>query len=174
MFGAVTESGPNYIGLGPDVWIDPDLPLDHINHHCAPNAAFGPRRQLIALRPIEPHDEVTIDYSTTEADPAWTMACGCGARAAAAGMLYAIQRSFADRPEPPVASPLMQLVWRRRRIPAASAFPQLPARGRCRARSRPGRWVIGPFPRPPRSRADACSGRRTGWSRAAPQPVSSA
>ena len=26
IFGAVTESGPNYIGLGPDVWIDPDLP----------------------------------------------------------------------------------------------------------------------------------------------------
>ena len=69
VFGAVTESGPNYIGIGPDVWIDPDQPLDHINHHCAPNAAFGPRRQLLALRPIEPHEEVTIDYSTTEADP---------------------------------------------------------------------------------------------------------
>ena len=41
VFGAVTESGPNYIGIGPDVWIDPDLPFDHINHHCAPNAAFG-------------------------------------------------------------------------------------------------------------------------------------
>ena len=73
VFGAVTESGPNYIGLGPDVWIDPDLPLDHINHHCAPNAAFGPRRQLLALRPIEAHEEVTIDYSTTECDAAWAM-----------------------------------------------------------------------------------------------------
>lgn len=127
VFGAVTESGPNYIGLGPDVWIDPDLPLDHINHHCAPNAAFGPRRQLLALRPIAPHEEVTIDYSTTEADPAWNMECGCGA-AGCRGMLYAIQRSFADNPEPPVASPLMQMVWRQRRVPAlASAFPQLPA-----------------------------------------------
>ena len=94
VFGAVTESGPNYIGLGPDVWIDPDLPLDHINHHCAPNAAFGPRRQLLALRPIEAHEEVTIDYSTTEADPAWSMRCGCGA-AECRGMLYAIQHSFA-------------------------------------------------------------------------------
>ncbi|HEY5710275.1 MAG TPA: SET domain-containing protein-lysine N-methyltransferase [Allosphingosinicella sp.] len=125
VFGAVTESGPNYIGLGPDVWIDPDRPLDHINHHCAPNAAFGPRRQLIALRPIGPDEEVTIDYSTTEADPAWTMRCACGA-AACRGTLFAIQHSFADAPEPPRASPLMQLIWRNRRVPAlASAFPQL-------------------------------------------------
>jgi hypothetical protein len=126
IFGAVTESGPNYIGLGPDVWIDPDRPLDHINHHCAPNAAFGPRRQLLALRPIEPHEEVTIDYSTTEADPAWTMRCGCGA-ADCRGTLFAIQHSFAELVEPPKASPLMQLVWRHRRIPAGvSIFPRLP------------------------------------------------
>ena len=104
VFGAVTESGPNYIGLGPDVWIDPDLPLDHINHHCAPNAAFGPRRQLLALRPIEAHEEVTIDYSTTEADPAWSMRCGCGA-ADCRGMLYAIQHSFAHAPTPPRGEP---------------------------------------------------------------------
>jgi hypothetical protein len=127
VFGAVTESGPNYIGLGPDVWIDPELPLDHINHHCAPNAAFGPRRQLLALRPIEAHEEVTIDYSTTEADPAWSMRCGCGA-AECRGTLYAIQHSFADRPEPPQASPLMQLVWRHRRAPIGTTnVPQLPA-----------------------------------------------
>lgn len=125
VFGAVTESGPNYIGLGPDVWIDPDLPLDHINHHCEPNAAFGPRRQLLALRPIEPHEEVTIDYSTTEADPAWSMPCSCGA-AGCRKMLYAIQHSFAQAPAPPEASPLMQLVWRRRRA-AAAAIPSLPA-----------------------------------------------
>lgn len=125
VFGAVTESGPNYIGLGPDVWIDPDLPLDHINHHCEPNAAFGPRRQLLALRPIEPHEEVTIDYSTTEADPAWSMPCACGALGCRQ-MLYAIQHSFAHAPAPPVASPLMQLVWRHRRA-AAFALPPLPA-----------------------------------------------
>jgi hypothetical protein len=127
IFGAVTESGPNYIGLGPDVWIDPDLPLDHINHHCTPNAAFGPRRQLLALRPIEAHEEVTIDYSTTECDAAWAMRCSCGADDCR-GMLYSIQHSFAHHDEPPAASPLMQLVWRQRRAAAAAApaFPQLP------------------------------------------------
>lgn len=172
VFGAVTESGPNYIGLGPDVWIDPDLPLDHINHHCAPNAAFGPRRRLIALRPIEAHEEVTIDYSTTEADPAWTMACSCGA-ANCRTMLYAIQRSFADRPEPPVASPLMQLIWRRRRIPMVSAFPQLPAPAAPRAQPA---WSSGhrPYPTPAAAARRRLLRAWDGSPRAAPQPLSSA
>jgi hypothetical protein len=126
VFGAVTASGPNYIGIGPNVWIDPDLPFDHINHHCAPNAAFGARRQLIALRPIDAHDEITMDYSTTEADPAWAMACSCGAEDCRR-MLYSIQYAFAHRDEAPPASPVMQLVWRNRHAAAAaSAFPQLP------------------------------------------------
>ena len=130
VFGAVTESGPNYIGLGPNVWIDPDLPLDHINHHCEPNAAFGPRRQLLALRPIEAHEEITIDYSTTEADPRWSMPCSCGA-AGCRKMLYAIQHSFGQAPAPPQASPLMQLVWRQspRRTPMPfRSFRRVPPR----------------------------------------------
>lgn len=114
IFGAITESGPNYIGLGPDVWIDPDWPLDHINHHCHPNSAFGPRRRLYALRAIQPGEEVTIDYSTTEADAHWWMECGCDAPDCRKH-LYAIQRSFADDDEPPAASPMMQLVWKKRR-----------------------------------------------------------
>jgi hypothetical protein len=114
IFGAVTEDGPNWIGLGPGVWIDPDEPLDRINHRCTPNAALGRHRQLRALRPIDPGEEVTIDYSTTEADPGWTMRCDCDA-ASCRKTLHAIQYSFADQLDPPVASPLMQLVWRRHR-----------------------------------------------------------
>ncbi len=111
IFGAITEDGPNYIGIGPDTWIDPVAPLDSINHSCMPNAAFGPRRRLQALRLIHPGEEITIDYSTTEADPDWWMGCACGTKDCR-GTLYAIQRSFADRDAPPPASPLMQLVWR--------------------------------------------------------------
>lgn len=125
VFGAVTESGPNYIGIGPDVWIDPDKPLDHINHHCSPNSAFGPRRLLIALRPIEAHEEITLDYSTTEADPEWQMRCACGA-SACRGLLHAIQHSFAEWPAPPQASPLMQLIWQHRRVPALQPLPAAP------------------------------------------------
>ncbi len=114
IFGAVTQEGPNYIGLGPDVWIDPVLPLDHLNHRCEPNTAFGPHRTLRALRVIEPGEELTADYSTTEADPAWAMHCACGAPECR-GTLHAIQRSFADADVAPEASPLMRLVWEKRR-----------------------------------------------------------
>lgn len=139
IFGAVTEDGPNYIGLGPDVWIDPVKPLDHVNHHCRPNAAFGPRRRLRALRLIHPGEEVTIDYSTTECDENWWMRCGCSAPDCRK-VLFAIQRSFADQEEPPVASPLMQLVWRKRH----DAF-------RAEARERAaGRHGLGDVPAPAR------------------------
>lgn len=158
VFGAVTEDGPNYIGLGPDVWIDPVKPLDHINHHCGPNAAFGPRRKLRALRLIHPGEEVTIDYSTTECDENWWMRCGCEAPECRE-VLYAIQRSFADQDEPPAASPLMQLVWRKRHeafrpeareraagrlLPPSQEPPSSPTR------TAPGRWIPTPRRRPTR------------------------
>ncbi len=134
VFGAVTEDGPNYIGLGPDVWIDPIAPLDRINHHCTPNAAFGAHRKLRALRIIHPGEEITLDYSTTEADPDWWMQCACQSPDCR-HVLYAIQRSFADQAAPPMASPLMQLVWRKRHeyyktdpqhANALSRLPELP------------------------------------------------
>ncbi len=119
VFGAVTESGPNYIGIGRDVWIDPHAPLDRLNHCCAPNAAMGARRRLRALRTIVPGEEITIDYSTTEADPAWTMRCACDAPACR-GTLSAIQFAFAAEPE---ASPLMRTIWRRSHASASGSAP---------------------------------------------------
>ncbi len=71
---------PNWIGIGPYVWIDPCLPLQYINHSCSPNSCFGPNRTLYAMREILPGDEITLDYSTTEADPDWRMQCTCGSR----------------------------------------------------------------------------------------------
>jgi SET domain len=131
---------PNWIGIGPDCWIDPKEPLDSINHSCEPNAAFGRHRQLYALRDIARGEEITIDYSTTEADPKWTMECHCKAPSCRRG-LCAIQISFADRDVPPPASPLMQRVWAKRRVKPSQepAFPQLgvPAQ--------PGLIAVGPY-----------------------------
>jgi hypothetical protein len=120
------EHGPNWIGFGPNAWIDPSRPLDTINHSCEPNARFGRGRMLEALREIAVNEEITVDYSTTETDPDWTMACSCGSSRCRHG-LHAIQVSFAREAEPPAASPLMQLVWRKRRVVPvnAPAFPQI-------------------------------------------------
>lgn len=118
--GSQAQSDPNYIGIGPDAWIDPDLPFSTINHSCEPSAAFGRRRFIYALRRLEPGSEVTIDYSTTEVDIDWEMRCACGARNCR-GTLRAMQYSFQDLFLPPVASPLMLRVWRNRLTHAALA-----------------------------------------------------
>jgi hypothetical protein len=120
-----SQHGPNWIGIGRDMWIDPELPLDHINHSCTPNAAFGPHNILAALQPIARNDEITVDYSTTEADPDWQMICRCGSPNCRTD-LRAIQISFADAATPPPASPMMQRVWEESR--SASAMPQLAIR----------------------------------------------
>jgi SET domain len=120
------RSLPNWIGIGPGLWIDPALPLQHINHSCSANVAFGRNRRLYALREIVAGEEITLDYSTTEADPKWSMACSCQS-ANCRKTLFAIQYSF-QGDSPPPASPLMQRIWHKLRLAASpniSAFPQL-------------------------------------------------
>jgi SET domain len=117
---------PNWIGIGPGLWIDPALPLQNINHSCSANAAFGRNRRLYALREIAAGEEITLDYSTTETDPHWSMACSCQS-VNCRKTLFAIQYSFLGEAPPP-ASPLMQRIWHKLRLTASSevsAFPQL-------------------------------------------------
>lgn len=61
----------NWIGIGKDLWIDPIDEFQYLNHSCNPNAGLKGLRKLklYALRAIEPGEEITIDYSTTEEDP---------------------------------------------------------------------------------------------------------
>ncbi len=125
VLGSHTESDANAVGFAPDLWIDPEPPFEFVNHSCNANAAFGRFGEFYALRTIEADEEITLDYSTTEADPAWKMECSCGAPNCRQ-QLYAIQIAFADSRFPPAASPAMQQVWRNRRVDHASpAFPQL-------------------------------------------------
>jgi hypothetical protein len=105
-----TEAEPNAIGVAPDVWMDPDFPLVSINHSCEPNSAFTSERTLSATRPIAVGEEITVDYSTTEADVAWAMDCACST-ASCRRTLRPIQIAFADAAEVPKASPGMQRVW---------------------------------------------------------------
>jgi hypothetical protein len=104
------EMGPNWVGIGMNEWIDPDDPIDHLNHSCEPNAAFSEGLILRALRPIARDEEITMDYSTTEADLTWRMKCACGVPTCRK-TLTSIQTAFADAKEAPPALPAMQKIW---------------------------------------------------------------
>lgn len=72
-----------------DLQVDDDLylavredgvvePADLINHSCEPNAGIGGRLRVIAMRPIEPGEEVCFDYAMVESGP-YVIGCECGA-----------------------------------------------------------------------------------------------
>jgi uncharacterized protein len=110
--GSNALSDPDYIGIGPDIWIDPDHPLDYINHSCEPNCAFGVKRVLVTTSSILRDEELLIDYSATELDESWTLECGCGTPSCR-GTLRAMQLTFPDLTKPPHASPLLLRFWRK-------------------------------------------------------------
>ena len=64
--------------IGPDLYVHLGEPGSLVNHSCVPNAGVVNDFHLIALTPIQLHDEICYDYSTTMADGHWTMDCICG------------------------------------------------------------------------------------------------
>lgn len=71
---------PNWFGVGRAIWIDPgDTIFRYLNHSCDPNAAIIGTKTLVAMQDIKRGEEVSIDYSMTDADPLWEMSCSCGA-----------------------------------------------------------------------------------------------
>ena len=75
-----------FLQVGPDLFLgpsdQPETPDSLVNHSCDPNAAVvikpDGRILMMAIRPIEPLDEITYDYSVTMAGDPWTMDCRCG------------------------------------------------------------------------------------------------
>lgn len=70
---------PHSLNIAKNTW---KLPLDtspwrYINHSCAPNVACNGAFEVVALRPIKPGEEITTDYSITEASPSWRLKCTC-------------------------------------------------------------------------------------------------
>lgn len=49
-----------------------------INHSCDPNCGIKDLFKLVAMRPIEPDEELTWDYEMTEDSEWWRMRCRCG------------------------------------------------------------------------------------------------
>jgi hypothetical protein len=55
---------------------DCQTPWIYTNHSCNPNVVIRDRA-YIALRNIQPGDDITFDYETTEVDMAEPFTCGC-------------------------------------------------------------------------------------------------
>ncbi len=78
-YGEDFEVGERWLGVGKNTWIDvsPNNPMYHLNHSCTPNATIHNAIEVVALRNIHQGEEITFDYSLTEEDPYWQMACNC-------------------------------------------------------------------------------------------------
>ncbi|HPF35162.1 MAG TPA: SET domain-containing protein-lysine N-methyltransferase [Candidatus Krumholzibacteria bacterium] len=74
-----TEQGANLLQTGRRTYILLTDPAVFANHSCDPNAGVVENRKLVAIRAIEPEDEITFDYSTTMEEDFWTLECRCGA-----------------------------------------------------------------------------------------------
>ena len=53
-------------------------PPDYINHSCDPNAGLDGQIAIVAMRDIEPGEEVTIDYAMCDGSPYDEFDCACG------------------------------------------------------------------------------------------------
>jgi len=90
IWGGVELDGASLDALPPDTYavqIDDDRylaslervdPPDYINHSCRPNLGLAGPRALVALRAIEPGEEVCFDYAMTESSAGLDFRCGCG------------------------------------------------------------------------------------------------
>lgn len=78
-----SESIPRWFGVSKCIWIDPGNSIFRFyNHSCNPNTAIIGTKTIVARRDIKAGEEITIDYSMTDADPAWTLeyTCLCGSK----------------------------------------------------------------------------------------------
>jgi SET domain-containing protein len=57
----------------------PDDPADFINHSCDPNAGLNGQIVIVAMRDIEPGEEVCFDYAMSDSSPYDEFDCQCGA-----------------------------------------------------------------------------------------------
>lgn len=74
------KAGLNWVGISKNEWRDPSFHCVYFNHSCDANTAIRGHVTVVALRNIKKGEEVTFDYSTTEADIFWRFKCNCGAK----------------------------------------------------------------------------------------------
>lgn len=72
---------PDAIGISHNLWLEPSGAFRHVNHSCEPNLGIRGQATFVALRRIEIGEELTFDYSISEADEYWKLDCRCGTTA---------------------------------------------------------------------------------------------
>ena len=78
------EISPAEIQIEDDLFIGPasaegvEANLLCLNHSCEPNVGVRGQVTFVAMRPIEPDEELTIDYAMIDGDPDERMDCSCG------------------------------------------------------------------------------------------------
>lgn len=69
------------IQIDTDRYLDPRPPARYLNHSCNPNAGLMEQAGkfiVVALREIQPEEQITFDYSTDCDENYFTMECKCG------------------------------------------------------------------------------------------------
>jgi hypothetical protein len=80
------ELGPSETQVTEDLFIGPatmaqrEGAMMHLNHSCEPNLGLQGQIVYVALRDIDPGEELTIDYAMID-DEVYEMPCRCGASA---------------------------------------------------------------------------------------------
>src|SRR5258708_38238768 len=63
--------GARWFGIGDHTWLSTSRNsyAYYLNHSCNPNSGIRDKVVIVAMRDIEKGEEITLDYSITEADP---------------------------------------------------------------------------------------------------------
>jgi SET domain-containing protein len=88
-----TEQTQEFYGKGEDYMIQVDDDLffaatnqeeledsDFLNHSCDANCGIKDKLKIVAMRDIEPSEEICFDYAMSESDPEYQMKCECGSK----------------------------------------------------------------------------------------------
>ena len=71
------DEGENTFQIGTDSYVNPGFPGRFINHSCDPNAGLVDDTCVVAIRQINPGEEICFDYSTTMLERLWELDCFC-------------------------------------------------------------------------------------------------
>lgn len=76
IFDINAQFGKHWVQVSLDAYLDPWCMTRYVNHSCSPNCGVNKDIGLVALKKIEPKEEVTYDYAMTD----WSdfrFACSC-------------------------------------------------------------------------------------------------